>query len=187
MVDEFLGEPSPGAIGHLGPCHPPHPLSQEGVADNGIDGIAQGPRAVRVEEQARLTLPDEVEWSTASRCHDGKAGGGGLLQGLAEGLAGARVDEDIERGIGPGEGIAGALAEEDRCPVRAARSAGHGLGQHRPDVRASRSVADEHQSRPRDGGHLGQAPELLFGGEPAHIAHEHLPAGGKSSTEFHRS
>ena len=70
------------------------------------------PGTVGVEEQAGAAVVDEVERTAAGRCDDGHPESGGLLERLSEGLAGAGVHEDVERGIRAGQ-VGTALATEE--------------------------------------------------------------------------
>ncbi len=92
-----------------------------------------------------------------------------LLDGLAEGLLLAGVQEDVEAGVGRGERQAGELAQKaHRHPVEFLAQ-----GQH------ARSVADDRQP---DAGHASKRRhplDLLFGGEPPHVADHDLTRGGE--------
>ena len=85
-----------------------------------------------------------------------------LLNGLAERLQLAGVDEEVEGGERDGELVAGQLAEE------------HRPGQQGLQLGALGAVADDDEARAGQVCDGGEILDALLGGEAAHIADEAL-------------
>jgi hypothetical protein len=105
------------------------------------------------------------------RCHHRHAGGERLLRGLAEGLVGARVDEEVEGGEGLRQLRTAAEAEE-RHP-----------GQAPLQVAAERPVADHHHPAARQALEDRQQPDPFLGRQPADVADQQLAARREPAPE----
>ena len=70
-------------------------------------------KGLYIQQQAVIALVDEVYRATGPRPDGRHAGGLCLLDGLAEGLELAGVDEDVQGGIGGSEVFAGQRTGKD--------------------------------------------------------------------------
>ena len=116
-------------------------------------------------------MGDQVQRSAGGGRDDRHTAGHGLLHGLAEGLEGAGVHEDVQRGEDPGEFVAGAAAEEDRAGQRAAQAGLAG------------SVADHDDPDAVQPADPGEQLDLLLGGEPADVADDQLAVRGELAAQ----
>ncbi|MFT8637285.1 MAG: hypothetical protein ABF811_04920 [Pseudoclavibacter sp.] len=108
-------------------------------------------------QQPRATVVDEVDRTAGPGRDHGETRGHRLLDGLTEGLLGAGVGEEIERGVRIRQLFAPQLSEQQRVRPQAAR--------HRVVTGA---VADHHHLHVE----IAQHPEALhslLGGQPPHI------------------
>ena len=111
-------------------------------------GVVTGPVELTVDPWLH-----EVERATGGRCHHRHPAGHGLLDGLAERLVLTGVDEQVERGHGPPQIVAGQLPGE------------MGIGHGGLEVGPLGPVSDDDQSEARVPGQCAQALHPLLGGQ----------------------